>query len=58
MRLVMVRVLPVPAPASTHTGPRGARTAALCSGSSPSTAPPLADTAARRGDSGFAAEVG
>ena len=28
MRWVMVRVFPVPAPASTHTGPAGARTAA------------------------------
>lgn len=35
MRLVMVRVFPVPAPASTHTGPRGAATAADCSGSNP-----------------------
>ncbi len=37
MRRVMVRVLPVPAPASTHTGPRGAETAARCSSSSPRT---------------------
>ena len=35
MRRVMVRVLPVPAPASTQTGPRGASTAARCSGSRP-----------------------
>src|SRR4051794_12669596 len=33
MRRVMVRVLPVPAPASTHTGPRGACTASRCSSS-------------------------
>src|ERR1700757_3841108 len=33
MRRVMVRVLPVPAPASTHTGPRGASTASRCSSS-------------------------
>ena len=33
MRRVMVRVLPVPAPASTHTGPRAARTASRCSSS-------------------------
>src|ERR1700746_2814134 len=32
----MVRVLPVPAPASTQTGPRGASTASRCSSSSPS----------------------
>ncbi|COW68180.1 Uncharacterised protein [Mycobacterium tuberculosis] len=31
----MVRVLPVPAPASTHTGPRGASTASRCWSSSP-----------------------
>src|SRR5262245_19082447 len=36
MRWVIVRVLPVPAPASTHTGPRGAMTACRCSGSKPS----------------------
>ena len=35
MRRVIVRVLPVPAPASTHTGPRGAVTAARCSSSRP-----------------------
>src|ERR1700726_204186 len=33
MRQVMVRVLPVPAPASTHSGPRGASTASRCSSS-------------------------
>src|SRR6202008_1157684 len=33
MRRVIVRVLPVPAPASTHTGPRAARTASRCSSS-------------------------
>src|SRR5882757_61580 len=37
MRRVMVRVLPVPAPASTHTGPRGAITASRCSSSRSST---------------------
>ena len=31
IRCVMVRVLPVPAPASTQTGPRGASTASRCS---------------------------
>src|SRR5579859_519820 len=31
----MARVLPVPAPASTHTGPRVARATSRCSGSSP-----------------------
>src|ERR1700744_4048624 len=31
----MVRVLPVPAPASAHTGPRWASTASRCSSSSP-----------------------
>src|SRR3954468_10990957 len=36
MRWVIVRVLPVPAPASTHTGPRGALAAARCSGPRPS----------------------
>src|ERR1700757_5016248 len=36
MRQVMVRVLPVPAPASTHSGPRGASTASRCSSSRPS----------------------
>ena len=36
MRRVMVRVLPVPAPASTHTGPRAASTASRCSSSSSS----------------------
>jgi hypothetical protein len=35
MRCVMVRVLPVPAPARMHTGPRTARAASSCSGSSP-----------------------
>ena len=35
MRWVIVRVLPVPAPASTHTGPDGASTAARCPSSSP-----------------------
>src|ERR1051326_4223688 len=35
----MARVLPVPAPASTHTGPRGASTTLRCSGSSPSSVP-------------------
>src|ERR1700741_1372547 len=33
MRRGIVRVLPVPAPASTHTGPRAARTASRCSSS-------------------------
>src|ERR1700750_1781453 len=33
MRRGMGRVLPVPAPASTHTGPRAARTASRCSSS-------------------------
>src|SRR5437764_8450313 len=36
MRMVMARVLPVPAPASTHTGPLGAMTTSRCSGSRPS----------------------
>src|SRR6516162_705436 len=36
MRRVMVRVLPVPAPANTHSGPRGASTASRCSSSRPS----------------------
>src|SRR4051794_22770065 len=36
MRWVIVRVLPVPAPASTQTGPRGALAAARCSASRPS----------------------
>src|SRR6266576_6619292 len=31
----MARVLPVPAPASTQTGPRAARATSRCSGSSP-----------------------
>ena len=35
MRRVIVVVLPVPAPASTQTGPRVTRTAACCSGFSP-----------------------
>src|SRR5262249_11605729 len=35
IRCVMVRVLPVPAPASTQTGPRGASTASRCWSSSP-----------------------
>src|SRR2546429_49383 len=35
IRYTIVRVLPVPAPASTQTGPLGARTAASCSGSKP-----------------------
>src|SRR3954447_23581594 len=35
MRWVMVRVLPVPAPARMHTGPRTATAAARCSSSSP-----------------------
>src|SRR5882672_11143513 len=33
MRWVIVRVLPVPAPARTQTGPRGASTASRCSSS-------------------------
>src|ERR1700694_5897604 len=37
IRRVIVRVFPVPAPASTHTGPRGARTASRCSSSRPGT---------------------
>ena len=35
MRCVIARVLPVPAPASTQTGPRAARATSACSGSSP-----------------------
>src|SRR5271163_91496 len=35
IRWVIVLVLPVPAPASTQTGPRGASTASRCSSSSP-----------------------
>src|SRR5947209_8296318 len=38
MRRVIARVLPVPAPARTHTGPTGASTTSRCSGSSPSSA--------------------
>ena len=45
MRWVIVRVLPVPAPASTHTGPRGAAAAARCSSSSPSSITPAILTA-------------
>ena len=37
MRVVSTRVLPVPAPASTSTGPSSASTAARCSGFSPAT---------------------
>src|SRR3712207_1444275 len=36
MRWVIARVLPVPAPASTRTGPRSAVATSRCSGSSPS----------------------
>src|SRR5215218_2247168 len=36
MRWVMARVLPVPAPASTRTGPLSAVATSRCSGSSPS----------------------
>src|SRR3954454_24420561 len=36
MRWVIARVLPVPAPASTRTGPRRAEATARCSGSSAS----------------------
>src|SRR5690242_17096243 len=36
MRWVIARVLPVPAPASTHTGPCRAVATSRCSGSSPS----------------------
>ena len=35
MRVVSTRVLPVPAPASTSTGPSSASTAARCSGLRP-----------------------
>ena len=35
IRVVRTRVLPVPAPASTSTGPSSASTAARCSGLSP-----------------------
>src|SRR5690349_5988697 len=35
MRCVIARVLPVPAPARMHTGPRTASAAARCSGSRP-----------------------
>src|SRR6478735_7025594 len=35
MRWVIARVLPVPAPASTQTGPRRAVATSRCSGSSP-----------------------
>src|SRR6516225_11502369 len=35
IRCVIARVLPVPAPASTQTGPRVARATSRCSGSSP-----------------------
>ena len=35
MRVVSTRVLPVPAPASTSTGPSVVSTASLCSGFSP-----------------------
>src|SRR2546429_9477688 len=52
MRWVIVRVLPVPAPARMQTGPRTARTAWHCSGSSPastSSASTSPDPARREG---------
>src|SRR3989304_802661 len=53
----MVRVLPVPAPARTHTGPRGASTAADCSGSRPVSAG-MGTIMAGRSDTPFAAPDG
>src|ERR1017187_10516511 len=42
----MARVLPVPAPASTHTGPRVARATSRCSGSSPASSASAVPTTA------------
>src|ERR1051325_8214736 len=51
MRWVMARVLPVPAPASTHTGPCRAVATSRCSGSSPSsTASAESGTCGKRGE--------